>query len=151
MALSRLSAAIAAIAIFSPVVLAPAAHADIFKVGVDQTVALTLTTPAESVVVGNASVADVAVHNATTLLVTGKAFGSTNILVLGRNGQTLYSNTIAVTGTSSDQLTIVRGGGTYTYSCVDKCRSTAVVGDAPEHFQEVMTTVNGMANAARGQ
>ena len=151
MAVSRLSAVIAAAAIFSPAIFSSAAHAEAFKVGVDQTITLSLATPADSVVVGNATVADVAVHNPTTLLVTGKSFGSTNILVLGRNGQTIYSNTIAVGGSSSDQLTIVRGGGTYTSSCIDKCRSTAVVGDAPEHFQEVMTTVTGMASAARGQ
>lgn len=150
MARSRLSALVAA-GVAAAAIFSPAAFADAFKVGVDQTIALTLTSPAESVVVGNATVADVAVHNATTILITGKSFGSTNLLVLGRGGQTIYSNTVAVSGSASDQLTIVRGAGTYTYSCVDKCRSTAVVGDAPEHFQEVMTTVTAMSGAARGQ
>jgi len=64
--------------------LAPAALADPFTVRVDQTVTLKLATPANSVVIGNASLADVAVHDAQTLLVTGKAFGSTNLTVLAR-------------------------------------------------------------------
>nr|HPG89139.1 pilus assembly protein N-terminal domain-containing protein [Hyphomicrobium sp.] len=59
--------------------LAPAAAADPLKVRVDQTIPLKLSQAANSVVVGNATVADVAVHDARTLLVTGKAFGSTNL------------------------------------------------------------------------
>ncbi len=66
--------------------LAPAAMADPFKVKVDQTVTLKLNQAANSVVVGNATVADVTVHDARTLLVTGKAFGSTNLTVLDRAG-----------------------------------------------------------------
>ena len=50
--------------------LAPAAAADPFKVKVDETVTLKLNQPANSVVVGNATVADVTVHDARTLLVT---------------------------------------------------------------------------------
>ena len=52
--------------------LAPAAAADPFNVKVDQTVPLKLNQPANSVIVGNATVADVTVHDARTLLVSGK-------------------------------------------------------------------------------
>jgi Flp pilus assembly secretin CpaC len=122
-----------------------------FNVGVDQTATLQLASPADSVVIGNAAIADVAVHDPNTLLITGKAFGSTNILVLGRGGNTIYSNTIAVADRSSNQITIVRGPGTYTYSCIEKCRGTPTIGDAPSHFEEVMKSVETMAGSARGQ
>lgn len=131
--------------------LAPAALADPFKVHVDQTVALKLAAPANSVIVGNATVADVAVHDANTLLITGKAFGTTNLVVLDRAGRTIWENTLAVGGGPESELTIVRGGGTYTFSCVDKCRATPMVGDVPEHFQEVMQTVTVKADAAKGE
>ncbi|MBP9235775.1 MAG: pilus assembly protein N-terminal domain-containing protein, partial [Hyphomonadaceae bacterium] len=119
--------------------LAPAAAADPFKVKVDETVTLKLNQPANSVVVGNATVADVTVHDARTLLVTGKAFGSTNLTVLDRSGNTIYSSQLTVGGEDDAGLTIVRSGATYSYSCVDKCRATPMVGDAPSHFQDVMT------------
>jgi hypothetical protein len=122
-----------------------------FKVQVDQTLTLKLAQPADSVAIGNATVADVAIHDPTTLLVTGKAFGSTNLLVLDRAGRTIYSNRLAVTGGAEDQLTIVRGGGNYTYSCIDKCRPTPMVGDAPDHFGEVMASVSSKAAPAQGQ
>lgn len=130
--------------------LAPAAMADSFKVGVDQTVTLKLSAPANSVVIGNATVADVSVYDANTLLVTGKAFGSTNLVVLDRAGRTIYENTLAVGGEDATGITIVRAGGTYSYSCVDKCRATPMVGDAPAHFSEIMATVTGKASTARG-
>lgn len=138
----------AALAFF--VALAPAAAADPFSVKVDQTVTLKLSSPANSVVIGNATVADVSVADARTLLVTGKAFGSTNLTVLDRAGNTIYTNQVLVGGDTEDGMTIVRAGGTYSYSCVDKCRATPMVGDAPNHFTDVMTTVAGKEATAKG-
>lgn len=132
------------------IALAPAAAADPFKVKVDETITLKLNQPANSVVIGNATVADVAVHDPRTLLVTGKAFGSTNLTVLDRAGNTIYTSQLLVGGEEADGLTIVRGGGTYSYSCVDKCRATPMVGDAPNHFSEVMATVQGKQATAKG-
>lgn len=130
--------------------IAPAAAADPFMVKVDQTVTLRLGSPANSVVIGNATVADVTVHDARTLLVTGKAFGSTNLTVLDRDGNTIYSNQLVVGGEESTSLTVIRGTGTYSYSCVDKCRATPMVGDAPQHFSDVMNTVTGKVATAKG-
>lgn len=131
--------------------LAPAAAADPFTVQVDQTVTLKLTSAANSVIVGNATVADVSVHDARTLLVTGKSFGSTNLTVLDRGGNTIYSTQLVVGGEADTGLTVVRGSGTYSYSCVDKCRATAMVGDDPAHFSSVMSTVSGKLATARGE
>jgi len=133
------------------VALAPAAFADPFKVMVDQTVTLKIAGAANSVIVGNATVADVAVHDARTLLVTGKAFGATNLTVLDRAGNTIYSNQLVVGGEDDSGITIVRGQGTFSYSCLDKCRATPMVGDDPSHFSGVMTTVTGKAATARGE
>jgi hypothetical protein len=121
------------------VAFVPAALADPFRVKVAQTVTLKLAAPADSVVIGN------------TLLVTGKAYGATNIMVLGKNGQEIYSNQIAVAGSDPSALTIVRGDGTYTYSCIEKCRPTPAVGDAPGHFQQLMATVNALEASGKGQ
>lgn len=129
---------------------APAAHAEAFNVFVDQTVTLKLSAPANSVVIGNASVVDVEVYDPRTLLVTGKGFGSTNLLVLDNAGRTVYSNMLSVSDNRTDQLTIVRGEGNFTYSCTDRCRGTPMVGDDTAHFQSVMTTVNAMQGAAEG-
>lgn len=130
--------------------LAPAAVADPFKVNVDQTVAVKISAPANSVIIGNATVADVAVYDAGTILITGKAFGTTNLIVLDRAGKEIWANTLNVGGESDTELTVVRNGGTYTYSCLDKCRGTPMVGDQPDHFERVMQTVTAKAGTAKG-
>ena len=138
----------AAVAFF--LAIAPAAAADPFTVKVDQTVTLKLSSPANSVVIGNATVADVSVADARTLLITGKAFGATNLTVLDRAGNMIYTSQLVVGGEPEDGMTIVRAGGTYSYSCVDKCRATPMVGDAPAHFSDVMTTVTGKEATSKG-
>jgi Flp pilus assembly secretin CpaC len=131
--------------------LAPSALADPFSVKVDQTVTLKIGGAANSVIIGNATVADVSVHDARTLLVTGKAFGTTNLTILDRGGNTIYTNQIIVGGEDATGLTIMRGQGAYSYSCVDKCRATPMVGDAPEHFSGIMSTITGKSAAAKGE
>ena len=73
---------------------------DTWKAVYDQTATLKLSSAGSSVVIGNATIADVAAPDATTLLVTGKAFGKTNLTVLDRMGKTIYSNEILVGGTT---------------------------------------------------
>ena len=67
-----------------------------------------------------------------------------------RAGNTIYTSQLVVGGEDDDGLTIVHSGATYSYSCVDKCRATPKVGDAPAHFQDVMTTVTGKHQSASG-
>ncbi len=143
---------LAAITLAAGALLAPAASAvEPFLVNVDQTSTLKLSGAASSVILGNATVVDVTLADAHTLLLTGKAYGSTNLIVLDAAGRTLYQNNIAVAGSSVGELTIVRGGGTFSYSCIDKCRPTPVVGDAPDHFTGVMATVTGKTGPAKGE
>jgi Flp pilus assembly secretin CpaC len=121
--------------------LAPAAAAEPFKVSVDQTLTLKLPSPANSVVIGNATIADVAVHDASTLLVTGKTFGATNIMVLDGSGRTIYENQINVGHVAAQgELTVVRGTDTFTYSCIGKCRATPMVGDNPDHYNQARSS-----------
>ena len=138
------------LAIAAAALCAPAALAEPLTVNIDQTMKLSLATPADSVVIGNATVIDVAIHDPMTLLLTGKAFGTTNLMVLDKAGRTVYSNKVSIADDRNDQLTIVRNGASYTYSCTDKCRATPMVGDAPEHFGQVMSSVNAMKGPAQG-
>jgi Flp pilus assembly secretin CpaC len=129
--------------------LSQAAIAEPFRVSVDQTIPIRLKAAAHSVVVGNAAVADVAVADPMTLLVTGKSFGSTNLVVLDREGRSIYSSPIAVAASrDASELTIISGGRTQTFSCIDKCRPTLRVTDDPQKFSEVQQTIQSMDQAA---
>jgi Flp pilus assembly secretin CpaC len=109
---------------------APAALADSVRVYVDQTITVKLNAPATSIVLGNPFIADVAVHDANTLLVTGKTFGSTNLMALGASGETIFSTQLAVGDNRPDQLRIITPTAASTFSCVDRCRQTPAPGGA---------------------
>jgi Flp pilus assembly secretin CpaC len=138
-------AALAALALAA----APAA-AEVFRVSVDQTVVVKVPATIDGVVVGNAAVADVAVYDAHTLLITGKSFGATNVLVLDRLGQTAWSRQVAVADDVADGLTIVSAAGIASYSCVEKCRPSPQAGDAQGFFSSANATVQGKAASAEG-
>jgi len=116
------------------VALAPAAAADPFSVKGRPDRHAEARLPANSVVIGNATVADVSVADARTLLITGKAFGATNLTVLDRAGNTIYTNQLVVGGEPEDGLTIVRAGGTYLVLMRRQMPRHRMVGDAPQHF-----------------
>lgn len=142
----RLVLAAAAFAAVAPAALAR----EPFKVAIDQTVPLVLSQPAGSVALGNATVAEVTVNDSNTLLITGKSFGTTNLLVLDRHGETILSTPIVVASDNIGQLTIYRGVGANTYSCVEKCRPAPLAGDAPDFFGNTMGTVQAKAATASG-
>lgn len=101
---------------------APASEQKI-DVFIDQTQLLHLGKPMGSIIIGNPEVATVAVHDNHTLLLTGLAFGTTNLIVLDSIGRTIHTSQLLVSERSdTGSLTIARGQDTNTYACSDKCR-----------------------------
>ena len=71
-----------------------------------------------TIVIGNPLIADATLQNGGILVLTGKGYGSTNLLALDRQGQVLMSKTVRVTGPSADHLVVVyRGIDRESYSC----------------------------------
>ncbi|MEZ5828402.1 MAG: pilus assembly protein N-terminal domain-containing protein [Hyphomicrobiales bacterium] len=58
-----------------------AANPDI-EVLIDEATLLRLERPAAEIVVGNPSIADVAVQNGKSIVLTGKSFGETNLIAI---------------------------------------------------------------------
>ena len=124
-----------AVALFATASLAASAPAVAAKAGttpvqdktieafIDQTEVLHLPRPAGSLIIGNPNVANVAVHDDRTLLITGKQFGATNLIVLDNIGRTIHRAQIQVgENRAGDSLTIARGDSTETLSCTTRCR-----------------------------
>ena len=88
----------------------------------DQSTPMRLRSNATGVVVGNAGVADVIVHDPKVLIIMGKSIGTTHILVLGENGRTLYSGDVTVrAGKRPNMLTVQRGREIQNSLCQDRC------------------------------
>lgn len=112
-----------------------AAQAEPFMVETGTTQPVHLNRQAASVVIGNQNIADVAVADPRLILLTGKSFGTTNLIVLDANNNIILSSDVVVTTNSASLVTVNRGGNSFTYDCAGaECRDAPVVGDQQEHF-----------------
>ncbi len=76
---------------------APANEAAI-EVVMNQAKIVKLAREADTIVIGNPEIADAAVQDATTIVLTGKGFGVTNLVVLDLDGQRLSMNRLSSAG-----------------------------------------------------
>ena len=115
------------------------AAAQQFTVETGTTKPLRLAKPASSVVIGNQNIADVAVADPNLVFLTGKSFGTTNLLILDDANNIIYSADIVVTTNSASLVTINRGGSSFTYDCASDCRDAPMIGDDQTHFQRALS------------
>ena len=117
--------------------LSVAAHAAHVTVEAGKAKAIKLSTDAESVIIGNPNIADVAVHDGKLLFVTGKSFGTTNLMIFDAQGNTLHSSDVVVTANTTTWVSVKRAGENYTYDCSPACRPTLSAGDNALHYENV--------------
>ncbi len=110
---------------------APAAgQSRTLNVEIDRSARVALTGAAASVIVGNPEIADVTVVDASTLFITGKGYGVTEIVAVDAIGRTLFQNQVVVTGGTTGALRVWRGAQATEMACAATCvpsiRSAAV-------------------------
>lgn len=123
----------------------------VLSVRLDEAMVVRLPAPAQTLIIGNPAVADAVVHDGTTLIVTGKSFGTTNLIALDRRGQVLAERQIQVGQPDSSILTVQRGDELETYACAPTCRRAPVIGDAPRGFDAGMAQTQARTGLAAGQ
>ncbi len=101
-----------------------------------------------SVIVGNPAFADVSVQK-KFLIVHGRNFGQTNILILDENGDTLADLNVTVIKGPDRNISVYRGGAKASYACAPKCESTLQVGDAKAYFEGVNQAIATKMELAR--
>lgn len=106
-------------------------------VGIDQARAVRLPAPADLVAVGNPSIADAIIQDRDLLLLVGRSFGATNILVFGPDGQEIARYVVDVVDASPHLVTLSRGASRLSYNCAPVCERTLKVGDDPEAVKTI--------------
>jgi len=82
------------------------------------------------------------------MVITGKGYGSTNLLGLDRSGRVVLDKQLVVNKASANGVVIVQKGiDTETYSCNPDCAPRATLGDTPNFFN----AVTGQGAARAGQ
>jgi len=137
-----------AIAVF--VIMAQSASAGQIWLTMDQVRPYKLENPAQKIVIGNPSIADVTVEDSQHLLMFGKAPGLTNIYIFSEDGETTENLIIRVRSPSTDMLTVHRGVARTTYNCTTNCETTITVGDDPAAFKGVSDQVLNKFSQAAG-
>ena len=120
------------------------------SVEASKTIPVRLKGAAASVVLGNRNIADVAVHDENLIFITGKSFGTTNLMVFDRSGNEILSTDVVVTVNSSNMVTINRSGANYTYDCAPACRSVASPGDDDGYFSGLLNQQQQMQKLTEG-
>jgi Flp pilus assembly secretin CpaC len=101
------------------VVFAGAARAEGLSVPLNHSVRLNVQ-GAANVVVGNPKVADVTVVDSRTVFVSGRGYGSSDIIVTGQDGRTLYSGDVTVVQPRS-MVSVYRGVKRSEAACATSC------------------------------
>ncbi|MDQ0466446.1 hypothetical protein QO010_004239 [Caulobacter ginsengisoli] len=109
--------------------LAQPALAESLQVRIDQAARLMLASPARDVIIGNPAVADVTVIDGRSLIITGKGYGVTNLIVVDRAGRTIVDRQIVVSGPDGDQVSFYRGASVYNYACSPRCQRQPLPGE----------------------
>lgn len=106
---------------------APALAEDL-SVSKDQSKVIKLTGAASTVVVGNPAIADVTMQDASTAFVTGKGYGTTNVIAMDADGRQIASFRVVVTSSADRSVTLIKGREQITLSCAPRCEQTASSG-----------------------
>jgi hypothetical protein len=115
-------------------------------VAYDQSQLLRLPRPVAEVIIGNPSIADVAVQGGNLLVVTGKSFGVTNIIALDADRNVIQDQRVVVDQDERRTVALFRGSLRQTYTCAPTCSPAIIVGDDPTIFE----AINKAAQTKRG-
>lgn len=110
------------------------APSDTIIVHLDRAKLVKIPAGAETIVVGNPSIADVAVQKNGVMVITGRAAGRTNFIALDSSGTIISESLVSVTLPMQGRMVVQRGLERSTYDCAPNCLPTISLGDDAKHF-----------------
>lgn len=93
------------------------------EVVMNQAKIVKLSRAADTIIVGNPLIADAAVKDARTIVITGKGFGVTNFVVLDAKGDPVVDEQIIVSRSVAETIRVYRRANVQTLSCTPFCES----------------------------
>lgn len=89
---------------------------------------LKLDRPVSKVIVGNSDVADATVADAKTIVLTGRAFGTTNLVLLDADGNAIVDERILVSIDEGNTVRVFKATSRTVLSCSPNCEEHAATG-----------------------
>lgn len=135
--------------LFAAISATLAADGSAITVNANMARVLRINAPAATVIVGNPAVADVTIQDPQTLILTGKSYGRTNLIVLDAIGNPIADTLIDVVQQQAGTLTVYQGLKRQSLSCSPICQPSIVLGDDSEFLSNSVSNsslVGGAAN-----
>ena len=122
------AAMILAIATVAPTTAAHAQDEGILRVYMNSARVLKLDRPVSKVIVGNAEVADATVADSNTIVLTGRSYGTTNLVLLDSDGNAIVDERILVSIDESSTVRVFKSTERTVLSCTPNCEEHAKTG-----------------------
>ena len=141
---------IAALAILSVLATPVAALAESAPVTVKVNMAriLRINAPASTVIIGNPGIADAAIQDPQTLVLTGKSYGQTNLIVLDAQGNPIADTMIEVVQEQTGLVTVYLGERRTSLACEPVCQPIIMLGDDKAYTLQTIDTSDAVETAA---
>jgi Flp pilus assembly secretin CpaC len=119
------------------------------NVNVNMARILRINAPAATVILGNPGIADVTIQDPQTLVLTGKSYGQTNLIILDKDGNPIADTLIEVVQMQAGIMTVYQGSARTTLACAPVCQGVVMMGDDTGFSGQVLgsaSIVRGMGN-----
>lgn len=101
-----------------------------------------------TIIIGNPAIADVSMPDPQTVVLTGKSYGETNMVMLDDFGNILAEQMLRVTVRGQSLVSVYRGVQRTTLSCSPTCQIRPTPGDSPELVQAGLSAFQARNAAA---
>jgi len=101
---------------------------DVLRVFMNQARVLKLDRPVAKVIVGNATVADATVADSTTIVLTGRSFGTTNLVLLDQDGNAIADERVLVSIDEGNTVRVFKQTERTVLSCTPNCEQHTELG-----------------------
>jgi hypothetical protein len=130
--------------VLAGIVLARAAAeaAEPISIYIDRAKVMRISRPAATVIIGNPAIADATIQDNQMLIITGRSYGTTNLIVLDSNGQPIADEILTVQAADDSLVTVFKRDDRQTLSCNPDCGPTLAIGDDTKAFNSVKTQIS---------
>jgi Pilus formation protein N terminal region len=109
---------------------------------------LRIASPAQTIIVGNPGIADVTIQDPQTLILTGRGYGRTNLIILDAVGNPIADTIVEVVQSQAGLVTVFQGDARTTLACTPNCQPVIMLGDDNNFTSATITSSGLVADAA---
>jgi Pilus formation protein N terminal region len=126
-----------------------AAQAEELILKTDETKLLKISKTPGTIVIGNPSIADATIEGKNVFL-QGKAFGSTNIIILDDKGDEIVNYDVTIQIGGNHNMAVFKPTGRFSYTCAPLCEAQMQVGDPTDYVSSLVEVTETKSNLAKG-